>query len=94
VWNTERDSVSLARDTWDCCSAYLDKHVPIFVLVKDVCVHDFKLADLSATMLVLDNELLVRIFRLRVLVEVFHVRVRRCRVEVVIKLFNILSMVA
>lgn len=73
---------------------HLDVDVPVAILVKEVSIHQFKLANLPAPVLVLFLQLLVWEFGLRVLVEIFHVRMCRGRVEVIIDLFDVFTVIS
>lgn len=72
----------------------LDVNVPVAILVKEISIHQFKLAHLPAPVLVLILQLLVREFGLRVFVEIFHVRMCRGRVEVIVNLFNVFTVIS
>jgi hypothetical protein len=72
---------------------HLDENVPIPVVVERVRVGDLELSDVAATVAILSDELLVWVGTLGVLVEVLHVGVRRGRVEVVVDLLDVLSVV-
>jgi len=58
----------------------LDDNVPVTIFVKDICVEEFEFADFTITVETLLGETFVGIFRLRVFVEIFHVRVRGGRI--------------
>lgn len=75
-------------------AAHLNDDIPVPVLVENVRVGDFKLCHVAATILRLAHELLVRVCRLRVLVEHLHVAVRRQVVYVPVQLFDVLSVIA
>lgn len=71
----------------------LDKDVPVTILVKRVRVQELVLADLSTPVSGFLLELFVGEFVLGVLVQELHVRVGRRRVEVVVELLDVLSVV-
>ena len=83
----------------ECCTSrqphltHLDEDVPVSVLVKQLRVHELELGDISASVLVLLLELVVGVLSLGVFVQVLHVRVRRGRVEVVVDLFDVFTVV-
>lgn len=72
---------------------HLDKDVPVSVLVEKLSVHELKLGDISASILIFLSQLGIRVFALRVFVEEFHVRVSWGRVEVVVNFLDVLSVV-
>jgi len=57
-----------------------DDNVPVTVLVKNIRVKELEFADFAITVETLLGETFVGVFRLRVFVEVFHVRVRGGRI--------------
>jgi hypothetical protein len=73
---------------------YLDKHIPVTVLIEDIRVHQLELADFPAPIPTLLLELLVWVLRLRVFVEVLHVGMGGGGVEVVVHLLDVFSVVA
>jgi hypothetical protein len=73
---------------------HLDKYIPVSVLIKDIRVHELKLADFPAPVPALLLQLLVRELGLGVLVQVLHVRVSRARVEIVVQLLDVLAVIA
>jgi len=58
----------------------LDDNVPITIFVKDVRVEEFVFADLAIAVETLLRETFVGVLRLRIFVEILHVRVRWSRV--------------
>jgi hypothetical protein len=70
------------------------EHVPVSILVEDVRVHELEFGHLSAPVPALLPELLVGELGLGVLVQELHVRVRWCRVEVVVHLFDVFTVVS
>lgn len=72
----------------------LDEHVEVAVLVEDAGVEEFVLEVTAPTGLVGGLEVLVRELRLRVFVEVLHVRVRGRAVEVEVVLLDVLAVVS
>jgi hypothetical protein len=58
----------------------LDDNVPVTIFVKDIRVEDFEFADFAIAVETLLGETFVGIFRLRVFVKIFHVRVRGGRI--------------
>lgn len=73
---------------------HLDKNIPVAVIVKDIRVHDLKLADIATAVVGLADQRLVGVLALRVLVEHLHVRMRGRRVEVPVLLLDVLAVVA
>lgn len=73
---------------------YLDKDIPISILVKDIGVHEFVLLNIPSTSDALPDKLLVGVRLLRVLVQVLHVRMRRRRIQIPVQLLAVLSMVS
>lgn len=73
---------------------HLNEDIPVPIIVKDIGVGNFKLANVPSTVVTLSNELLVRVRSLRVLVEVLHVRMSRGRIQVVIDFLDVLSVVS
>jgi hypothetical protein len=73
---------------------YLDKNIPVSVLVKDIGVDQFEFRDISTSVLVLLLDLLVRESTLRVLVQELHVRVCWGRIEVPVHLLDVLSVIS
>ena len=72
----------------------LDKNIEITIVVEDACVDQFILGFLlSAPATVLLDQLRIRKFRLRILVQVPHVRVGRRAVEIEIILLNVFAVV-
>jgi hypothetical protein len=51
----------------------LDDNVPVAILIKDICVEEFEFADITIAVESLLDKTFVRVFRLRVFVEVLHV---------------------
>ena len=74
--------------------AYLDKHIPVPVLVQGVSIEKLVFRDLAPTILVLANQLVVGIGALGVLVQKLHVRVRRGGVQIVVQLLDVLAMIS
>ncbi len=72
----------------------LDEDVEVAALGKDARVEQLVLGLLDRAPAVLLDQLPVRVFRVRVLVQVLHVRVRRRRVEVEPVLLDVLAVVA
>ena len=75
-------------------STHFDKNVPVTVFIEDVGIKYLKLGDLATAMLILANDILVRIGLLRVLVQKLHVGVSRRRIKVVVQFLDIFSMIA
>ena len=73
--------------------AYLDKHIPVPVLVQGVSIKKLVFRDLAPTILVLANQLIVGIGALGILVQKFHVRVRRGGVQIVVQFLDVFSMI-
>ena len=71
-----------------------DDHVEITIVVENAGVDELELQIAFAAPAVFFNQPPVRKFRLRVLVEKFHVGVGRRRVEIKIILFNVFAVVA
>ena len=74
--------------------AYLDKDVPVPILIKDIGIHQLELRNISTSVLILLLDLLVGEGGLRVLVQELHVRVSRGRVEVPVHFLDIFSVVS
>lgn len=74
--------------------AYLNEDIPVPVIIESIGVGDLVLLNISGPLSRLLNELLVGEAALRVLVQELHVGVGGCRVEVVVQLFDVFSMVA
>ena len=74
--------------------AYLDKDIPVPVLIEGIGIHEFVFNDIPRPALALLNELLIRELTLRIFVEVLHVRVGRSAVEVIVELLDVLAMIA
>jgi hypothetical protein len=74
--------------------AYLDKDVPVPILIKDIGVHQFEFRDIPTSVLVLLLDLLVWESRLGVLVQEFHVGVSGSRVEVPVHFLDIFSVIS
>ena len=72
----------------------LDEHIPVLVVVESVGVGDFEFSNISTSIAAFPNQRVVGIFSLRVLVEILHVRMRRRRVEVVVELLDIFSVIS
>jgi hypothetical protein len=72
---------------------HLDKHIPISILLKRIGIQNLVLADIPTSMSRLLLQLLVRELALGVLVKELHVRVGRGRIEVVVELLDIFSVV-
>ena len=51
----------------------LDDDVPVAIFIKNICVEEFEFADIAIAVESLLDKTFVRIFRLRVFVEIFHV---------------------
>lgn len=92
LFSMQLSHVQVPRRTKE--KTHFDVDVPIAILVKEVSIHQFKLANLPAPVLVLILQLLVREFSLRVFVEIFHVRMGRGRVEVIVNLFNVFTVIS
>jgi hypothetical protein len=73
---------------------HFDKNIPVTVFIEDVGVKYLELGDFATAMLVLTNDILVRIGLLRVLVQKLHVGVSRRRIKVVVEFLDIFSMIA
>jgi hypothetical protein len=58
----------------------LDDNVPVTIFVKTIRVEEFEFADLAIAVEALLGETFVGIFRVRVFVEIFHVRMRGGRI--------------
>jgi hypothetical protein len=71
----------------------LDEYIEIAVVVEYAGVEQFELRLVLATSSVLFQQLTVREFRLRIFVEVLHIGVHRCRVEVEVVLLYILAVI-
>jgi len=61
-------------------STHFNKNVPVTVFIEYVSVKYLELDNLTTTMLILANEIFVRIGLLRVFVQKLHVRVSRRRI--------------
>lgn len=72
---------------------YLDEHIPVTILIKAIRVKNLKLWDIPTTVHVLSNEIFVWVTLLRILVEELHVRMRRGRVQIVVELLDIFTVV-
>ena len=73
---------------------YLDKDIPVAIVIEGIRVQDLELGDITVAVHVFADELLIREGLLGVLVEELHVRVGRRRVKIVIQLLDVLAMVA
>ena len=71
-----------------------DIDVEIPVIVEDAGVDEFKLSCAQATPPIFLDQTRIRKFRLRVFVERLHVGMRRRRVEVVVELLYVLTVIA
>jgi hypothetical protein len=74
-------------------STHFDKNVPVTVFVEDVGVKYLELDDLATAMLVLTNDILIRIGLLRVFVQKLHVGVSRRRIQVIVQFLDIFSVI-
>ena len=72
----------------------LDEDVEVAVVVEDAGVQQFVLGLAAAASAVLGDELVVRKRPLRVLVQVFHVRVRRRAIQIEVVLLDVLAVIA
>src|SRR5690349_1953821 len=72
----------------------LDEDVEIAALVEDAGIDQLILLLPAATGAVHFYELLIRILRMRVLIQEFHVRVRRRGIEVIVILLDVLAVIA
>ena len=72
----------------------LDHDVEVAVVVEHASVDDLELAVVRPSVAIAFGQRLVRKLPLRILVEHPHVRVRRCRVDVVVQLLDVFAMVA
>ena len=70
------------------------EHVEVTVLVEDAGVDQFVLEFLAAAPAIGLHQLIIRVGRLRILVEILHVRVRRRAVEVEVILLDVLAVIA
>jgi hypothetical protein len=61
-------------------STHFDKNVPVTVFIEDVGVQYLELNDLATPMLILANDILIRIGLLRVFVQKLHVGMSRRRI--------------
>src|SRR5215510_13522517 len=68
--------------------------VEVAILVKNAGIDQFELWRAQAAPAIFLDQPSVRIFGLRILVERLHVRMRRRRVEIVVKLLYVLAVVA
>ena len=67
--------------------------VEVAVFVEDSCVQEFVLHVVTGAPLVRLDQIAVGIFRLRILVQVLHVRVRRRAVEIEVIFFDVFAVV-
>ena len=70
------------------------KNVPVTVIVEGIGIKYLELNNLAIAMLIFANEVFIRIGLLRVLVQKLHVGVSWRRIQVVIQLLDILSVVS
>ena len=82
------------EDVFGRALGVLDEHVEIAVVVEDAGVEELVLHLVAGAPAVRLHQVAVGIGRLRVLVEVLHVRVRRRAVEVEVVLLDVLAVVA
>ena len=76
------------------CLRILDEDVEVAVCFKETAVNEFELRLSDAPSTVLLHQATVRVLGLRILIEHLQVGVRRRGVEVVVELFDILTMIA
>ncbi len=72
----------------------LDEHVEIAILIEDARVHQLEFGIQLGAALVYCDELIVRKRGLRILVEKFHVRMRRRGIQVEVILLDVLAVIA
>jgi hypothetical protein len=72
----------------------LDIDIEVLVLIEDARIDEFVLKLFSVAFLAGLHEVVVRVGRLRILVQVLHVRVRRSAIQVEVILFDIFAVVA
>src|ERR1700722_15035448 len=72
----------------------LNENVEIFTLVENTRINEFIFGIKWGSSPIFFFEFLIRKFLLRIFVEVFHVGMGRCRIEVVITFLDIFAMVA
>ena len=72
----------------------LDEDVEIAVLGKDACIQEFVLHLRAIALATPLHEIIVGISSLRILVEIFHVRMRRRTIQIEVVLLDILAVVA
>lgn len=73
---------------------YLNKNIPITIIVENSCVKNLEFGDLAGTIDILRDELFIWKFLLWILVQEFHIRMRRCGVEIVVEFFYVFAMVS
>lgn len=71
----------------------LYKDVPVAIIVEGIAIENLELFYFSRPLLVLCHELLIREPPLGVFVEELHIRVGRCRIQVIIQFFHIFAMI-
>ena len=84
----------LDQDVFGRFLGVFHEHVEITVLVEDARVEQFVLELLAAPSAIGFDQVVVRVGRLRILVEVLHVRVRRRAVEIEVVLLHVLAVIA
>jgi hypothetical protein len=82
------------EDVFGAPFGVLHEDVEVPVLVEDARVEQLVLHFLAGTAAIGLDQVTVRIGRLRVLVEILHVRVRRRAVEIKVVLFDVFAVIA
>jgi hypothetical protein len=75
-------------------NTHLNEDIPVPVFIEDVGVKYLELDNLATAMLILANEIFIRIGLLWILVQKLHVRVSRRRIQVIVQLLDVLSVIS
>src|SRR6516162_7232607 len=92
LWATVEDAY-LDEDVFRGRLGIFNKHVKVAILIEYPCVEQFVLEVVSASAAAGYDQVTVRVRRLWILVEVFHVRMGRRGIEVEVVLLHVLAMI-